>query len=130
MSNSSIWPIDRTLSGATTPGQSGSGSNGNEGVYQIPQSSIITGALPFNFLASYPGHFEETYPSAEMQSVHSIAPAVLFQNRVSIWISVWDICIQISPPPKISPCNIAWIMLYKNEDHYQIYICEYVWVTC
>ena len=32
MSNSSIWPIDRTLSGATTPGQSGSASNGNEGV--------------------------------------------------------------------------------------------------
>ena len=27
---SPIWPIDRTLSGATTPGQSGPGSNGNE----------------------------------------------------------------------------------------------------
>ena len=29
---SSIWPIDRTLSGATTPGQNGPRSNGNEGV--------------------------------------------------------------------------------------------------
>ena len=28
----SIWPIDRTLSGATIPGQSGSGRKGNEGV--------------------------------------------------------------------------------------------------
>ena len=28
---SSISPIDRTLSGATTPGQSGSGSDGNKG---------------------------------------------------------------------------------------------------
>ena len=27
---SSIWPLDMTLSGATTPGQSGPGSNGNE----------------------------------------------------------------------------------------------------
>ena len=44
MSNSSIWPIDRSLSGATTPGQSGAGSDGNEGVLHIPQSSSITGA--------------------------------------------------------------------------------------
>ena len=28
---SSIWPIDRDLSSANTPGQSGSGSDGNEG---------------------------------------------------------------------------------------------------
>ena len=33
---SSIWPIDRTLSGATTPGQSGPGSDGNTGVLRIP----------------------------------------------------------------------------------------------
>ena len=32
---SSIWLIDWTLSGATTPGQSGPGSDGNEGVLQI-----------------------------------------------------------------------------------------------
>ena len=30
--NRSIWPIDGTLSGATPPGQSGPGSNGNKGV--------------------------------------------------------------------------------------------------
>ena len=35
MLNSSIWPIDRTLSGITTPRQSGPGSNGNEGVLDI-----------------------------------------------------------------------------------------------
>ena len=33
---SSIWPIDRILSGATTLGQSGPGSYGNEGVFPIP----------------------------------------------------------------------------------------------
>ena len=57
MSNSSIWlPIDRTLSGVTTPGQSGPGSDGNEGVFHIPQSSSITGASPSDCLVLYPGH--------------------------------------------------------------------------
>ena len=55
MSNSSIWPIDRILSGATTLGQSGPGSDGNEGVLYIPQISSITGALPSDCLVLYPG---------------------------------------------------------------------------
>ena len=42
---SSIFSIDRTLSGATTPGQSVHRSCGDEGVLHIPQSSSITGAL-------------------------------------------------------------------------------------
>ena len=53
---SSISPIDRTLSGTTTPGQRGPGSNGNEGVLHISQSSNITGASPSDCLESYPGH--------------------------------------------------------------------------
>ena len=56
MSNSSIWPINRTLSGTTTPSQSGPGSDGNEGVHHIPQSSNITGASPSDCSMSYPGH--------------------------------------------------------------------------
>ena len=36
--NISIWHIDRTLTGTTSPGQSGPGSNGNEGVLHITQS--------------------------------------------------------------------------------------------
>ena len=39
---SSIQPIDRTLSGATIPGQSGPGNNGNKGVLPIPKSSSTT----------------------------------------------------------------------------------------
>ena len=75
MSNSSIWPIDRTLSAATTTDQSGPGSNGNEQVLHILQSSK-TAALPSNSLMSYPGYLlMESYPSAEMQSVYSTAPA-------------------------------------------------------
>ena len=49
-------PIDRTLFGATTSGQSGPGSNGNEGVLHNPQSFSITGTSPWNFLVSYLGH--------------------------------------------------------------------------
>ena len=55
MQFSSIWPIDRTLSGATTLGQSGPASDGNEGVHCIPQSSSITGTLPSDYLVSYLG---------------------------------------------------------------------------
>ena len=36
MSSSSIWPIDKNLSGSTTPSQRESGSNCNEGVLYIP----------------------------------------------------------------------------------------------
>ena len=76
MSNSSIWPIDKTLSGATNMGQSGAGSDSNEKVLHISQSSSITGASPSDCLMSYPGHLlNKSYPSAEMQSVYSAAPA-------------------------------------------------------
>ena len=59
-------------------GQSGTRNNGNEGVLCIPQSYSITGASPSDCLVSYPGHSlrgEESYASAEMESVHSTAPA-------------------------------------------------------
>ena len=48
--------IPLVLSGAATPGQSGPGSNSNEGVHRIPQSSSITGDSPSDYLVSYPGH--------------------------------------------------------------------------
>ena len=35
--DSSIWLIDGTLRGTTTPSQSGPGSDGSEGVFHIPQ---------------------------------------------------------------------------------------------
>ena len=73
MSNSSIWPIDRTLSGATTPSQSRPGKDGNKGTLHIPQSSSITETSPSDCLVSYPEHSGKSYPSAEMQSVYSAA---------------------------------------------------------
>ena len=50
--HSSIWPLDRTLTGATTPGQSVAGSDSNEGVQRILKSSSITKASPTDYLVS------------------------------------------------------------------------------
>ena len=44
MSNTSTLPIDRTVLGATTLGQSGPESDGNKGVIRISQN--ITGTSP------------------------------------------------------------------------------------
>ena len=52
----SVRMIDRTLSGSNTPGQSRLGSDGKERALRIPQSSSITGALPYDCLLSYPGY--------------------------------------------------------------------------
>ena len=61
---------DWTLSGPTTPDQSGPGSNSNEEVLHIPQSSIITVASPSDCLASYPEYsLGESYSSAKIQLV-------------------------------------------------------------
>ena len=76
------------LSGATILGQSGPGSDGNEGVLRIPLSSSITGTSPSDCLVSYPGHSlgGGSYPSAEKQSVYSIALAdwaIIIQIKIS-----------------------------------------------
>ena len=65
----SILPIDRTLKGATTPG--------NEGVLCIPQSSSIIGTSPSDCLVLYPGHScwkGVSYYLAEVLSVYSTTP--------------------------------------------------------
>ena len=63
---SSIWLKDRTLSGATTPGQSRHESDGNEGVLLITQSSSITGTSPSDCLMWYSEHtLRECYTSAD-----------------------------------------------------------------
>ena len=86
MLNSSIWAINRTLLGATTPGQSGPGSNGNERLLCVLQSFSITEASPSDCLASYPVHsLRSSYLSAEMQSGYSAAPVDWTKN------SFWDL---------------------------------------
>ena len=56
-------PEVQPLSGATTLGQSGPGSNHNKGVLCIPQSSSITGTSPSDCLVSYQDtHWEGVLP--------------------------------------------------------------------
>ena len=47
--DSSVWPIDGTLTGITTPSQSGSGINSNEGVLHIWQISRTGSSSPDAF---------------------------------------------------------------------------------
>ena len=59
---SSIWPIDSTLSGTTTPGQIGPVSGSNEEILLISQRSSNTGTSSSERLESYPGHLWEGVP--------------------------------------------------------------------
>ena len=68
---SSIWPIDRTLSGATTLG-----SDGNKGVFRILPNSSTAGPSPSDSFVCYSGRsLGESHPSTERQSVYSIVLA-------------------------------------------------------
>ena len=79
---SSIWPIDKTLSGTTTRGHSGPKSDGNEGVLHIPQRSSITGTSLSDCLVLYSGHsLAGSYSSAAVQSVYS-TPLHCHRSRV------------------------------------------------
>ena len=74
ISNSSIWLIDRTLSGATTPGPSGPKTNGNEMVLHIPQNSK-TEASRSDYFISYPVYpLGMYYSSAELHLVYTACP--------------------------------------------------------
>ena len=68
ISNVSIWPIDGTLSGTTTPVQNGPGSNGNIGVLRIPESAWSE-ASPSDCMVTYTRLLSGGwgYPPAEMQ---------------------------------------------------------------
>ena len=46
-----LFDPDRNVSGVTTTGQSGPGSDGSDGVLCIPQSSSITGTSPSDFFS-------------------------------------------------------------------------------
>ena len=54
--SSNVKKLYLSLSDATIPGQSGTGSDSNKGIPQIPQSSSITGCSPSDCVASYQGH--------------------------------------------------------------------------
>ena len=57
-SNSSIWPIDGTITCTTVLGHSGPRSDGDEGVLYISQNSK-SGASTSDCFVSYPGYLFE-----------------------------------------------------------------------
>ena len=69
---SSIWPIDRTLSGAITLGQSGPGRDSNERALRIPQHYWDLSTRLFDVISRT---LVDSNSSAEKQSVYSMAPA-------------------------------------------------------
>ena len=77
------------LSGATIPGQSGPGSNNNEGVLCIPQSSSITGTSPSDCLVSYPG-LSLGGGLTPLLSVYFTAPANWANRCVCMFEFQWD----------------------------------------
>ena len=62
------------------------GAMAMKGGLRIPQRPSITGTLPSDCLVSYPGHSFRggSYPSAEVQSVYSTAPADWAIHRVNV----------------------------------------------
>ena len=84
MSNSSIRLIDKILLGATTTGQSGPGSDDNEEVLHIPQSSGITGASPSDYLMPYPGHSlgEGSYSTGLLESIRFYMESRRYENFI------------------------------------------------
>ena len=79
--------IDRALSDATYPSQSGPASNGNEGVVRIPQSSSIAGSSPSDCLVSYP-----RYSLGEVSSLCKEAVGVFYSpSRQSkrMFVTFW-----------------------------------------
>ena len=97
---SSIWPINRTLSGAITPDQSRPGRNGNEEVLCIPQSSSITGNSPSDCLVLYSKHSLGGVLSLSSKAVSIIYSPNWLENRVgglsSIKSGVGDKCFNLN----------------------------------
>ena len=110
---SSIQLIDRARSSATIPDQSGPGSNGNEGVLYIPQTSIITETSPSDCLVSYIRTIVRggLTLSAEAQSVYSTAPATWEIHSVNVKTVLFQI-IQFSMSTSFRCQNFS---LLKNS---------------
>ena len=93
----SFWPINRALSGATTPGQSEPGSDGNEGDTTHSPKFKNYWSLTMRSLLFF-------YPSAEMQPVYFTAPADWEGNERVLSIPQSSSITETSP----SDCFVAY----------------------
>ena len=91
MSNSSRWPIPRTLASTTILDQSGIGYDGNERIFHISQSSSITRASPSDCFVSYPEHL---FRGGGLTPLQRCSQCIL-SPRPTNWASVincFDVC--------------------------------------
>ena len=112
-----------TLSGASTRGQSGPGSDGNEGALDIPQSSSINRTLQSDCLVSY----------LRRPLVWNLNPLQTF-NRYILLITIVNIYIVLSIPVKcwsliymfsiIYTCSIKILIMIKYGDMNQVTFCQ------
>ena len=127
----SIWPIDRTLLGATTPGQSGPGSDGNEGVLHIPQSSSITGASSSDCLMSYLRHLiregltplqrcNVSYNRSQLgyhrSDFHVVVKLSITIHALSVYVLVLSMALSRSTPYGLSNTDISFICKYLMKN--------------
>ena len=84
--NRSIWPIDGSLTGTTTPDRSGLGSNGNKGVLYISQSSRTEASFS-DGLVSYPGRLLEVGVFSHERDKVGVfySPSQLGWLRIEYW---------------------------------------------
>ena len=121
---SSISPIDRTLSGATAPGQSGPGGDDNEGVLRIPQSFSITGITPSDCLVLYPGRtLEGVLPFC--RSVFSSLSQLGTRTEVSQYFLKTDKCKSQSQWRSMTVSfslirHMVWCSLRRATDNHQV----------
>ena len=110
MQISSIKLIERTLPGATTTGQSGPGSNDNEEILCIPQSSNINLTSQLDCLVSCLGHLlRGGHPSAEMQSLYSTAPANWANEWWEFKFRYWPVKVGFRQTYDLNPCSVKVI---------------------
>ena len=125
------------MSGVTTQTSSGPGSDGNEEVLHIPQSSCITGTS--RCLMSYLEHSFDgwSYPSAKVQSVYSTVPAdwatrfeyVYCQNFMTPALEIWGIWSTPSLPLLTSPLWLEvlvfdWVLAIGQIEQKKNYMCK------
>ena len=103
-----LFNPDRALSGATTSGQSGPGSDGNKGILRIPQSSSITGISPPDCLLSYPGHTLGSLTLLQRCSRCILQPQPTGQNYFW-WFYSW--CWGVSIKFGWGSLNVFWFFI-------------------
>ena len=102
--------MDRALSGATTPGQSGPGSDGDEVVVRIPQSSSIAWTSPSYCLVSYPGHSL----GGGLTPLQRCSQCILQPQQTGqecVYVSV-DVC----------TCVCGWMYIYTHDPFWLHYL--------